>query len=82
MSFAQAYTGNPEVDQLLFRWPRVIASSSGWARGFALSIQRDRKRMGWMPTARQLNVMRRLVADLPATAADAADEFNPIEADE
>lgn len=67
MSANLAYTGNAEVDQLLFSWPRVIADARGWARGFALSIQRARKKPGWQPSPRQLSVMRQLVAELPAT---------------
>lgn len=79
-SAEQAYTGDPEVDHLLFSWPRVIADAQGWARGFALSIQRDRKRPGWTPSARQLAVMQRLVADLPAVIGD--DDADLIEEDE
>lgn len=74
----ETYTGNPEVDALLFRWGRVIASASGWARGFALGIQRDRKRPGWQPSQRQLSMMRRLVAELPMADAAGAD-FDLIE---
>ena len=79
MSAAQAYTGDPEVDRLLFSWGRVIASASGWTRGFALGIQRDRKKPGWTPTPRQLSMMRRMVADLPTV--EAAPDFDPIEDD-
>lgn len=62
---SQAYTGDAEIDRLLFRWGRVIATSTGWARGFALSIQRDRKKPGWMPSDKQRSVMQRLVSELP-----------------
>lgn len=80
MSAAQSYTGDAEVDRLLFSWGRVIAASGDWTRGFALGIQRDRKKPGWMPTPRQRAIMHRLVAELPATAAQAAaDDFDPIE---
>lgn len=65
MSADRAYTGDPEVDRLLFSWGRVIANAEGWTRGFALSIQRDRKKPGWMPSPRQLSIMHRLVAELP-----------------
>lgn len=58
----EAYTGHPDVDHLLFSWGRVIANARGWERGFALSIQRDRKRPGWRPSHKQLAVMERLVA--------------------
>ncbi|MFN4102000.1 MAG: hypothetical protein ACK4GT_19735 [Pararhodobacter sp.] len=70
MSANLAYTGDPNIDRLLFSWPRVIADASGWSRGFALSIQRDRKKPGWRPTDRQLSVMRRLVAELPQTVGE------------
>ena len=67
MSAARSYTGDVEVDRLLFHWGRVLADAQGWARGFALSIQRDRKKAGWSPTAKQLAVMHRMVAELPQT---------------
>lgn len=71
MSAERGYTGDPEVDQLLFRWRRVIADAEDeWTRGFALSIQRARKRSGWTPSTRQLSVMRRLVAELPPGAGE------------
>jgi hypothetical protein len=60
------FTGDTEVDQLLFSWGRVIRDAEGWARGFALSIQRARKKPEWKPSARQLSVMRQMVAELPA----------------
>lgn len=70
MSANHAYTGDAEVDRLLFSWGRVIADAQGWTRGFALSIQRDRKKPGWLPSAKQLSVMQRLVAELPAVAGE------------
>ena len=73
MSAAQAYTGDPEVDRLLFSWGLVIRDASGWTRGFALSIQRDRKRPGWTPSRKQLAVMQRLVAELPAELPEDAE---------
>lgn len=69
----QAFTGDAEVDQLLFSWGRVIADATGWARGFALSIQRDRKKPGWHPTPKQQAMMRRLVAELPAVSGEDID---------
>lgn len=70
MSANLAYTGNAEVDHLLFSWPRVIADARGWSRGFALSVQRDRKKLGWTPSAKQLSVMQRLVAELPQVVGE------------
>lgn len=66
----QSYTGDIEVDHLLFRWGRVVADARGWARGFALSIQRDRKKPGWSPSAKQLAVMQRMVAELPMSGVE------------
>lgn len=65
MTAGQHYTGDAEVDRLLFSWGRVIRDAEGWARGFTLSIQRDRKKPGWNPSAKQLSLMRRMVAELP-----------------
>lgn len=79
MKADRAYTGDSQVDHLLFRWGRVVAGAQGWARGFALSIQRDRKKPGWTPTAKQLAVMQRMVAELPMTGND--DEAELIERD-
>lgn len=67
MTAAKSYTGDAEVDHLLFRWGRVIADAQGWARDFALSIQRARKKPGWKPTAKQLAMMQRMVAELPVS---------------
>lgn len=67
MSADQSYTGDPEVDRLLFSWGRVVRDAEGWARGFALSIQRARKKPSWKPSAKQLSVMQRMVAELPQT---------------
>lgn len=79
MKADRAYTGEPQIDHLLFRWGRVVAGAQGWARGFALSIQRDRKKPGWTPTPKQLAVMQRMVAELPMTGTD--DEPDLIERD-
>jgi hypothetical protein len=77
LTASSSYTGDPEVDHLLFSWGRVIRDSEGWARGFALSIQRARKKSGWMPSARQLSIMRQLVAELPES--DATEDSHVIE---
>ncbi|GGH53194.1 hypothetical protein GVY41_09120 [Frigidibacter albus] len=70
MTAERSYTGDAEVDRLLFRWGRVVRDAEGWARGFALSIQRARKKPGWTPTPKQLAVMQRMVAELPQTEGD------------
>ena len=73
MKADQAFTGNPEVDVLLFSWGRVMANTTGWTRGFALSIQKARRKPDWHPTPKQHAMMRRLVADLSAGAGDDID---------
>ena len=89
MSASQTYTGNPEVDTLLFSWPRVIADAQGWERGFALSIQGKRKRPGWKPSHKEFAVMERLVRKArpaPLTATNSADampdDWDPIDHDD
>lgn len=69
MTAARSYTGDAEVDRLLFHWGRVLRDAEGWTRDFALSIQRARKKPGWVPSAKQLAVMHRMVAELPQTEA-------------
>jgi len=70
MTAARSYTGDAEVDRLLFRWGAVVRDAEGWARGFALSIQKARKRPGWTPSAKQLALMQRMVAELPSSPGD------------
>jgi hypothetical protein len=54
-----------DLDQLLFHWRTVIgAAPEGWARDFALSIQKARRRPAWEPSAKQLSIMRRMVSEL------------------
>lgn len=78
MSAAEAYTGHPDVDTLLFSWQRVIANARGWERGFALSIQRDRSKPGWRPSHKQFAVMEKLVRNArprPAAGIFASDDL-------
>lgn len=80
MRASDTYTGDPEVDQLLFSWGRVIAEASGKMRGFALSIQKARQRPGWMPSPKQLALMRRLAGDAAVGPASIArGEWHPID---
>jgi hypothetical protein len=73
------FTGDADVDQLLFIWGRVIRDAEGWARGFALSIQRDRKKPGWKPSAKQLSIMRQMVAEVAAYAGTADTQVIELE---
>ena len=59
-----------ELDEIItLRWPlvlrRVMADGSDeWIKGFAKSIARHGKRASWRPTAKQIAIMRQLVAEL------------------
>lgn len=67
------------LDELLHHWRAVIgAAPEGWARDFALSIQKQRRRAGWHPTDKQLALMRRMVAEL-FTHKEAGDVLELVE---
>ena len=59
-----------ELDEILtFRWPivmrRVMADGSDeWLKGFVRSIAKHGKRAAWRPSAKQEQIMRRLVSEL------------------
>lgn len=59
-----------ELDEMLTtRWPmvlrRVMADGGDeWLKGFVRSIAKHGKRAGWHPTAKQEQIMRRLVSEL------------------
>ncbi|MCP3879233.1 MAG: hypothetical protein GY701_12720 [Sulfitobacter sp.] len=57
-----------ELDEILHhRWPLVLraamAGSDEWLKGFARSIAKHGKRASWRPTAKQEQIMRRLVSE-------------------
>ena len=59
-----------ELDEILtFRWPivmrRVMADGSDeWLKGFVRSIAKHGKRAAWRPSAKQEQIMRRLLSEL------------------
>tara|TARA_R110000787_G_scaffold205360_1_gene315781 strand:- start:272 stop:499 length:228 start_codon:yes stop_codon:yes gene_type:complete len=58
-----------ELDEILtYRWPIVMRRAMGgtdeWVKGFARSIARHGKRAKWHPTAKQAQIMRKLVSEL------------------
>ncbi|MEY8144439.1 hypothetical protein [Falsihalocynthiibacter sp. CO-5D18] len=61
-----------ELDEILTtRWPAVMRrvigdDSDDWMQGFVKSIARHSKRPSWRPSAKQAQLMQRLVADLSA----------------
>lgn len=59
-----------ELDELLtLRWPMVVrrvmadVNADDFAKGFARSIAKHRKRPDWKPSARQEWIMRQMLAD-------------------
>ncbi len=64
-------TSPDEIERLIFHMPTVASlAENDWAKGFALSVTRQARRRGWMPSQKQLGIMRGLVADLFAYGAD------------
>jgi hypothetical protein len=60
-----------ELDEYqMVLWPRVLrnamAGTDEWAKGFARSIANHLKRASWRPSAKQEQIMRRMVSDLGA----------------
>jgi hypothetical protein len=58
-----------ELDEILtHHWPLVLratmAGTDEWLKGFAKSVARQAKRPSWRPTARQAQIMRRLVSEM------------------
>jgi hypothetical protein len=67
------------LDELLFHWRAVIgAAPKGWARNFALSIQKASRKPDWHPSAKQLPLMQRMVSDL-FTQRDPAEDEDDLE---
>lgn len=63
-----------ELDEILtLRWPRILRqvmaeSEDTWLRGFVRSIAKHGKRAGWRPSARQEQIMRRLLTEMSGPA--------------
>lgn len=57
-------TVEEEVDRFV-EWhaPRILREGTAWEAGFTRSILRMSRRQGWMPSAKQLAAMRRIVAE-------------------
>lgn len=79
MPAAETVTPQRSLDELLHHWRAVIGRAPrGWARDFALSIQKQSGRRGWQPTDKQLGLMQGMVAEL-FTHAPEAEEIDLIE---
>lgn len=71
----------PSIEELLWSWPGVIRSApEGWPRSFALSIARQSKRKSWTPTEKQLDIMKRMVAEhYREPPSEQGAEWSPID---
>lgn len=68
------------ADECLFHWNAVIkVATDEWAMGFAKSIKGQSRRRGWLPTPKQLNLMRSMVSALFADRDGADDDPSLIE---
>ena len=73
-------TSERTVDELLFHWPAVVQrAETDFSIGFAKSIAGQSRRRGWKPTAKQLPIMRQMVADLFAYDSGEEDDLQLIE---
>lgn len=58
-----------ELDEIIeTKWPAVIRTvklegGERWLIGFALSIRKHSKREGWMPSPKQVRIMRQLLRE-------------------
>lgn len=65
-----------ELDQILtHQWPAVVRRVMGdgsdeWLKGFVRSIAKHGKRPKWRPSAKQEQIMRKLVAEVGTGADD------------
>ncbi|WP_138468245.1 hypothetical protein [Poseidonocella sp. HB161398] len=67
-----------EIERLLWSWPRVIErAESGWERDFAKSIYQQARRPKWMPSPKQANLMRSMVAGLYRPNGGGCDVIDP-----
>lgn len=63
-----------ELDEIMeMHWPIVLRATmrgtDEWLKGFVRSIAKHAKKASWRPTAKQEQIMRRLVSEL-STAPD------------
>ncbi|KAA8616264.1 hypothetical protein [Salipiger aestuarii] len=69
-----------EIERALFHWPTVVRlAPQGWAQNFAKSIAAQSRRRNWNPTAKQAEIMRRMVNDLFTQASNEEGDFTVIE---
>ena len=69
------------LEEVLAHWPAVMTaaktSPDPWVQGFVAGIAKRRRWRNWIPTPKQLAIMRRLVSEIFREAD--ADEFEVIE---
>lgn len=61
----QDRTSPVEIERLLFHMPTCARQATdAWAAQFARDMARRRHWRNWQPSAKQIDVMRRMVSDL------------------
>lgn len=80
MAYHTPIASPDEIERLLHHMPTVAAHAENtWAKGFAQSVIEQSRRRGWVPSLKQLSVMRKLVADLFAYGPDQGGDVSLIE---
>lgn len=51
------------LEELIYHMKGLVHSHNAWEAGFARSILKHSKRASWRPSAKQLAIMQRLVAE-------------------
>lgn len=76
----RAALATSELERLLHHMPTVAEKATNeWTANFARSIVRQSRRRGWRPSAKQLPIIRQLVADLFVNDGNEEGDFEVIE---
>ena len=84
MSFHTRHTSPDEIESLIWWIPSIASRGrTAWERDFAKSILLQSRRRGWVPSGKQLGIMRRLVEDFRSRPYGAAlveveDDLGPL----
>ena len=69
-----------DIDRLVYHMSTVAEHTTGeWARNFARSIIRQSRRRNWKPSSKQVEIMRKLVADVFAQNPDEPGDISVLE---
>lgn len=68
------------VDELVYHMPTAAKlAGTTWAQDFANSIVQQARRRRWRPTAKQEQIMRRMVSEMFTACRDDDDDLSLIE---